>query len=137
MQLSLATTLEVTSGTAAWQLAFTTADFEAGQNTTGAVLSTTVTVVEAWELKLPVSMTVSEMTCEPRGKRTARVTPLPSTVPPSRHSNVSGSWSGSLDLLPSSTTWVGHSTVWLGPASATGGWLAALILSRYQAKLPL
>src|SRR5436853_815021 len=65
VQLSEALRLASKSGTTAWQLASAEAVVEAGQTSTGAVLSTTVKVA-AHELTFPdASVTVTLMGCVP------------------------------------------------------------------------
>ena len=67
------------------------------------------------------SLTTSVTSWMPRGKVSVNVMVVASTVPAaSRHSNVIGSSCGSVEAEPSSVTLSPSSTVWSGPASASG-----------------
>src|SRR5579859_8073068 len=123
VQLSLATTCEATSGTAAWQLASEAAVISPGQEPVGGVVSTTAMVTLAWLEAPQVSVTVRVSTLVPIGKEAVITALVPRTELPKLQAKVSGSLSGSLEAEPFSVTVAWQSTVWLGPGTATGGLL--------------
>ncbi len=95
----------------------------------GPVVSTTFTTTVSSPTLPCESVTFSVMVCWPAVSMTfSSVSPVPSDVLPSNHSNVRGvSPSGSV-AVPESVTVVvapAHSTVWSSPASTSGGALQA------------
>src|SRR5262245_16836360 len=81
-----------------------------GQDTLGGVLSVTRTLMLACDEAPAGSLTLRVTVCSPSEKETETIAWVLKTAPPSLHSYVSGSPSGSVEWLPSSFTRLGHST---------------------------
>ena len=105
VQLSVAITWEVKSGTTAWQFASAETVTGPGQEPTGGVVSATITVTLLWEESPQASVTLRVTTLVPIGRATVRVAEVPRTLPAEDHSYVSGPLPGLLECDPSRVTW--------------------------------